>query len=838
MSSEAEGIAEPAPRRRRRRRRSKPGSFPSLGFAREAPWITAAFIVVAPQVMAGAFGWSVTVIAIVSLVALTFALIQTDLRRDTVPLVLWAGVGATIWTTLQLLPLGTALISRLSADRDAPLRLLTAALDGKIPASATAITFDPAATKLEIIKGCSLLCTFIACYLLARRGQSRLLLGAVAASGTAMALVALGHAALDAHSLFGIYEWRFAAPRLPAPILNANCLAGFMVLTTPVALALAVTTPDARMRLAYSLEAFTIAATGLLTGSRGGTAAMVFALFCSLLMGRIRPLIRRDRWQHASVAGAVVAGALAIAVVVGAEPLLASLNSGGFSKFEEISRAFGLALDHPWVGVGRGGFSAAMSPTMSWVGRFVHAENFIATWSSEWGIPVAGTLLAVISVTLGRLSIDRSVLLNGAAIALVAFAAQNLLDLGLELLGIATVAAATLGAAMGDADGEIPADAPSVRLNLGRVAGAVAMTTTLVLALFSAGAWVDGDDAFQKRLEVHRDARDPVKFRNELVRAITAHPFEPVFFMLAGGEAADRRDRAGLRWLNLAMLRAPEWSAPHAEAARLLLALGHPRQAALEAGHAGKRHPMVGASASCAIATENPDPELILIAASVIPAGERKQVYFSQIFPCLGSDLARQVDALLLRKEGNNALGHAPVLREHARLVAEGKTALALQLLQEATRVAKPEEHLVLQYVRALLAANDLDGATAQLQRARTLGAATDAVARIDAEIATLRGDAAGMRAAIEVLRTEGASSGERLADAATLLATLEERLGNPKAAAAALDDAAMLHANPNTLRSVLSFALRTGNMAKALQARTSLCGLSPSEPECMKPSQ
>jgi hypothetical protein len=601
----------------------------------------------------------------------------------------------------------------------------------------------------------------------------------------------------------------------------------------PVALAIVVTTSDARVQFFQGLAAFTMAATGLLTGSRGGAAAMVFALACSVLVGKIRPLVRGKSWQQASVPGLVVAGALATAVVIGAEPLLASLRFGGYAKFGEIGRAFGLALVHPWVGVGRGGFSVAMSPTMSVDGRFVHAENFVATWASEWGIPVAAALMAVIARALGRLAIDKSALRNGAAIALLAYATQNFLDLGLELIGLATVAAATLGAALGDADGPVAEDAPSVRYHLAHVGRFVGIATAICLALFSAGAFVDGDAAFENRLELHRAAYAPTEFRHELERAIAAHPLEPALFMLAGAEAVDRRDPVALRWLNLAMLRAPKWSAPHAEAARMLLALGHPRQAALEAGQAAKRSPPVGASASCAIARVDPNPDLIMVASAAVPTGERRQAFLASVIACLGEKQARQLDALLLQR---NAPTSGTILREYARMVAEGAAPLALKLLKGSTRMAKPDAQVLLQYVRTLVAAGDVRAASEELQRARVVGAPKEAVARIQAEIATVRGDAPGMRAAIDLLRAECGSSPERLADAASLLATLEERLGDSTAAGAALDDAATLHPTPSSIRSVLSFALRAGNLANALRARASLCTLFPAESECRAP--
>src|SRR5262249_37639397 len=77
------------------------------------------------------------------------------------------------------------------------------------------------------------------------------------------------------------------------------------------------------------------------------------------------------------------------------------------------------------------------------VNRFTYAENFVAQWASEWGVPVTLLLLAVFGYSLMRaMHRARSPDRLGAIAGLVAFAAQNLVDLGFELLGVATVAGA------------------------------------------------------------------------------------------------------------------------------------------------------------------------------------------------------------------------------------------------------------------------------------------------------------------------------------------------------------------------------------------------------------
>lgn len=791
-----------------------------------APWATTALIICAPELLGGAFAWCVPVIAVASLLCLGLTLAQSGLRQLTPPPLLWAALGTTMWTALQLVPLGSGVLSKISPERGLLLRLVASALGSDLGAGATAITYDPAATQLELLKGCSLLCTFVACYALSRRGHARLLLSAAGASGLLMALVALGHRAVDARSIFGVYRWTLVAPRLPAPILNDNCLAGFMVLTTPVALGLALSTRDARARAFWFAAAFTSGATGLLTGSRAGTGAMVFALVGMAVAAALRPRMRRERWKQAALASAILSSTVAAAVLVGAEPLLQALRQADYSKLDAIQEAFVRTLDNPWFGVGRGGFSVAMASTMSEAGRFVHAESFIATWASEWGIPVAALLLLLTSAAVGSLCLERSILKLGAGIALVAFGAQNLLDLSVELIGIATVAAAILATAMGD--GEPEPTAPVRRVNLPQIGLVTTAMTVAFLSVFGRSAVANGDDLNIERLQ--RAKADPAAFRAELTRALQAHPLEPVLFMAGANEAILRRDPAALRWLNLAMLRAPDWSAPHAEASGFLLALGRPGQAALEAREAAARNPREGARATCAVATAVSDPELVLTASKGALAGASAQDYFDQLFHCLPPGVARAVDLRLLEQAPHI---DGPALREYRRLVGEGNARRGLELLKRESRGKRPPERILLAYIGGLLNADDLATAETELARARELGFSKDALARLSAELATRRGDVLGMRAAIEELRAESASSGRKLSAAAVLLAGFEERLGNLNAAETALEDAAMLDPGPAALQRLLAFMRRRGNPAKALRIRASICAMSPANPEC-----
>jgi len=798
--------------------------------ARVAPWATVALIVLAPHLLGGAFAWSVPIVCAGALLCLVLAL-AGGARDDEAPhAVVWASIFTTVWTALQLVPLGPALLEKIAPERTLPLRLIGLALGRPLGAGATAVTFDPAATRLELLKGCALLCTTLACYLLARRGHARTLLAAVAGSGSVMGLVALGHRAVDAQSVYGLYRWQLVAPRLPAPILNDNCLAGFMVLTTPVAVSLALSARDARLRVAFYGGALASATTGLLTGSRAGTGAMVFALLCMVLAVQLRTRVRRDRWKQAAVAGALAAVALASAVVVGAEPLMQALGQRDYSKLDFIGDAFARAFLHPWFGVGRGAFSVATASLMDDAGRYVHAENFLATWATEWGFPVALGLTWVVGNAVAKLCLERSLLKVGVGVGLLSFAGQNLLDLGLELIGIAVVAAASLAAALGDTERYVAARPWVLNPNLARVGWACGALSMMCLLAFSPSAIAYGDDGYFARLDRAKAEATRDVFKATLAEAAAAHPLEPFLYMAAAREAVDHRDPVALRWLNLAMLQAPRWSGPHAEAARFLALVGRPGQAALEAREATKLNPVAGATAACDVARATPNTDLLMVAAEAALGTEGAPIFFARLFRCVPPTLIAQIDQVLLAR---GAGIEGSVLREYKRLVDAGRGSEGLALLAREAQPKSPSLQVLLAYMRALLEVRDLAALDVQMSRARKLGAPREAVAAVAAELATIRGDAPGMRAAVEELRAEAASSGPKLAAAALLLAKFEERLGNLDQAESALEDAALLNPTVGGLRALLAFMVRHEKMGKALSVRATLCARSPQENEC-----
>ena len=115
----------------------------------------------------------------------------------------------------------------------------------------------------------------------------------------------------------------------------------------------------------------------------------------------------------------------------------------------------GIVTDHPIFGVGRGAFESVYPAYRPWPGNqvFPYAENFIAQWLSEWGVPV--TVLAVCAFlwTLRptQLGLGSSATARAASLGILVLLVHNLVDLGLELPSVMFLVALVLGTLWGTA---------------------------------------------------------------------------------------------------------------------------------------------------------------------------------------------------------------------------------------------------------------------------------------------------------------------------------------------------------------------------------------------------
>jgi hypothetical protein len=180
------------------------------------------------------------------------------------------------------------------------------------------LTLDTPATTLEFAKAVAYIAFFLVALALAGESTTRKrLAAAIALSGLAVALIGYGHRLVDAQRLFGLSLYRDAHPPFLTTFGNANHAAGFLALTAPMSLGLALRARDQRLKLLWALSYVLTGAAIFLTLSRGGILAFLVAqavLSAELIGTGDR---RRDSRPHTRRWFAVLPAAAAVVAVAG-----------------------------------------------------------------------------------------------------------------------------------------------------------------------------------------------------------------------------------------------------------------------------------------------------------------------------------------------------------------------------------------------------------------------------------------------------------------------------------------------------------------------------------------
>jgi hypothetical protein len=494
-------------------------------------------------------------------------------REAAVPrtaLVLLAVLGVA---ALQLVPLPPA-VHRVSPGA---LRVFDVALAplGLYPA-ARPLSLDPAASARELAKAIACTAAFAAAWTYAdlRRRRDRVLHG-LASSGILVAVVVLVAALLGLGALL--------APRFP--FVNPNHLAGFLNLTSFVALGLALRS-HGQARALWLMGFAAAGAVSFLSLSRGGIAAFLLgAVIFVAVWVRSRRLEAETAspLRHGLLAGGLVA-ALGIAAYLALDPVLAELrtlrSAPEETKAQLLVPAAELIRDFPLVGVGRGAFGSVFAAYQSESAAvtFTHVENEWVQAVADLGIP-AGLLLVgafgwvwVSALLGGRPSTPRGFaplrsgrtggisssdvgLLAGTA----ALAAQNLFDFSLEILGVAVPFAIAMGL--------LARGQRAVAVRPWVMRGALVLAAA-VAAAGLAVAVAHGGEADARRVAAAQGGDATAEAAREAARW---HPADWVPHATAGVRlAAEGYCRRAMPWLLRAMALDPSAPNPHLSAARCL----------------------------------------------------------------------------------------------------------------------------------------------------------------------------------------------------------------------------------------------------------------------------
>lgn len=815
-------------------RRGRRSGSRSLGRPSPAAAALAVTLILGAQWLGGALPLAMVATTVLALGALGLALRETPRQpAGTSSWLLAPMLLALCWTVIQALPLPCPLVDWLAPDAAQHYRRALSLVVQPAPDWCT-LSRDPGATRAEILKGCAIVCTYLAATLLVRAGHRRWVLIGVAAASACVALVALAHGVLGAERIFGVYAPEQLAPSLLVfgPIVNPNNLGGYAAMGVPLLLGLAERGRGPMgLWLALALAAFLVA---FLSLSRGAVGAALVGLTAYLVLSRVRTMQggrprgseRRKEWRSGqlAVAGGGLA-ALSLGVYAIYDEFVVQLEQRDLSKLELIRAGALFALKQPWVGAGRGAFNATFVGHVGTSRRYEYAENFVVQWLSEWGWPVACVLL----VAFGRAAWDAVRRITepgrlGATLALLCIALQNLVDLGFELVGLA-VGVAALASAVFE---QSPVAGRGIALDVRRTGAVLVGATLFALILVGPGVLADHAIVQARELTALRGAGERQAFQARLAEAVESHPSDPTFTLLAATEATHARDPRAGRWISRTMELAPQWVQPHALAAAWLWQMGHREQAVIELGEAARRDVHFAMGFTCKIGREAP-----MLALRAAPSrGPARATFLDRLARCLPAESAGAEAAdRLLAAEAPQAL--APKLRLAQRLLQRDKALEAVALTRALARQHPAELSVQLSLVDALAAAGELDEAV--LESVRGEGKLQDPypLVRRRMEIESRAGKLEAMRATAEQLRRLAAGQAGRLAEALDALAREEARHGQLAHALRAAQEAKRIAPTTGRLNVIAGLLRKLGDRHGLYRVLSEICALEPGGRAC-----
>lgn len=549
------------------------------------------------------------VVAPIALLAAALSVFLEDRWSARFPAPFWVAAGLSLWSLLQSIPLPMRWLESLSKVAARTWQEARAVTGAAVSAPAS-LSMDPGASRVEALKWLVYAGAFLAAARLGRQRGCKP--GALILVGSALlgGLLSLLHGLAGLDEWLGLYTPLHAHPLwAPTPLLNPNNFAGYLNLAIFTGLGLLLVRRPVLPRWLLGLGLAVLVALVVLTASRGGVAAMLFGF-------GILALILRSQQKRARRTGAMVLPAWAPLLAVSATALvLALLGSNAAiwqslldettTKLRIIEYTRPLVHDSPWLGIGRGAFETVYPAYRGEAGHHIYqfAENFLAQWVVEWGLPVSLVAFGAFAWTLRplRLGFGRHAIPTAAYIGFLALLLQNLVDLALEVTSVGLALFVLLGTLHGGVDylQSKRTESRSRRaLESGRGASFTASRPAALaaIALMGVGTALVGlvllrgrpTAAADRRLLKDRllatnptDPRSVDAAKDQLRAAMTRHPADP-YLPIIGAILARHSGQPPFAWLNQALLRDPKNARAHLLAADTLANRGSRGQALLE----------------------------------------------------------------------------------------------------------------------------------------------------------------------------------------------------------------------------------------------------------------
>jgi hypothetical protein len=595
------GIRRAAPHRAARD--EQPADRPHAALAqRITPWLFALTVVGSALAIGTVHAVTLLVVAAVAFTTVALALYGSTPTgasiRPALSLPVVTCGALALFTLVQALPLPMGLL-RAIAPANADVWERTLLPLGEPALAWASLSLDPGASVLEAVKWATYAAVFASAAAISTKRGAAWGVMLVFASAMLAAVVTVAHGLAGATKVYGLYQPGFAGSVWHmGPLLNPNNLAGYLNLGALAGLGLALTRKPVVPPWLIGLGVMLIVGVEITSASRGGVLALPLGVLALALITRRQTEsggAARSRSIWIMIGAAALGGAI-LAALGGTNATWAELYAKDVSKIQMLLWTKPLIHDHPLFGIGRGAFESVFPVYRLVPGNlvFTHAENFIAQWASEWGIPVTLAAFGAFGWAFAPkpLGVGRSAVAAGAWMGVVVLLVQNLFDLALEVPAICIAVAAVLGSLWGDGrrSRRIPrrpaASGPSRDWALPGALAVLAAGLTLVVL----GSLVRRTDVASDRAAVRAayEAETTLQYPEEVARvrhlvraAMLRHPAEPYFPLIGALVALRAHDQSPMPWLQHTLERGQVNGRAHLLLAEFLGARGGAKKQAL-----------------------------------------------------------------------------------------------------------------------------------------------------------------------------------------------------------------------------------------------------------------
>jgi hypothetical protein len=559
--------------------------------------------------------------SILILVAFALALLHGSVKRVPLPAALLAGLG--LYSLLQSIPLPLTWLDHLNPHSADVWRRALRPFHETV--SYGSLSLEPGASCMEAVKWLSYAVLFTLAAAYAKRSGSSAGITVVFSSAVVVALATLGHALVGAKTVFGVYEPVFLSGHI-GPILNANCLAGYLNLGILCGLGLAFSTRDQEYKWLWLAGVAVMVGVVVLTGSRGGVLTLMLGVLVFVWCLVRGPLSRARRGRLRARDWASF-GALAAGVAfsfLGTRTGFQALFDQDVEKLKLSVWVTQMVRDYPVFGIGRGAFEGVFPEYHAGAHNLIytHPENIVAQWVTEWGPFVAVAAGAGFCWTLSprRLGFGRGAASTGALIGICVLVLQNLVDLSLELMGPALAAVMILGSCWGERNEARSPERDGQRAapKLGIIALAGALCLGLVFAAQRGLHPLSADRQAINEQHLGLAFEDESAVRglwSSLREAMLRHPAEPYFPRVGALLALRTKSADPMPWVQRSLERCLTNGETHFIVGRVLAGRRALRQALLESRIAAEYNPRLSERIGRAVVHWTHDPQEIELAA-------------------------------------------------------------------------------------------------------------------------------------------------------------------------------------------------------------------------------